>query len=84
MRESGAHIFSHPLYTSSYDKFYDRTISLISDAERLDALSEAAERGIGLERNAGLFFTSAVRGKWVFWIFPLHRTMENLMISRMN
>ena len=41
MRESGAHIFSHPLYTGSYDKFYDRTISLDSDAELLDALGEA-------------------------------------------
>ncbi len=64
MRESGAHILLHPLYTSSYDEFYDRTISLNSDAELLDALGEAAERSIGLELNAGLFFTSAVRGKY--------------------
>lgn len=63
MRESGAHILSHPLYTNSYDEFYDRTISLICDAELLDALGEAAERSIGLELNAGLFFSSAVRGK---------------------
>ena len=27
-------------------------------------MGEAAERGIGLELNAGLFFTSAVRGKY--------------------
>lgn len=64
VRESGAHILSHPLYTNSYDEFYDRALACISDAELLDALGEAAERKIALELNAGLFFASTAKGRY--------------------
>ena len=64
VRESGAHILAHPLYTNSYDEYFDRTIDCIGDAELLDALGEAAERGIALELNAGLFYAGAVKGRY--------------------
>ena len=64
VRESDAHILAHPLYTNSYDEYFDRTIGCIGDAELLDALGEAADRGIALELNAGLFYAGAVKGKY--------------------
>lgn len=63
VRESGADILTHPLYTNSYDEFFDRTMDCISDAELSDALGEAAERKIALELNAGLF-RAAVQGRY--------------------
>jgi len=63
VRESGADILTHPLYTNSYDEFYDRALDCIGDAELLDALGEAAERKIALELNAGLF-VAAVKGRY--------------------
>ena len=56
VKESGAQIFSHPLFTSSYGEYYDRTMDCIGDAELLDALGEAAAKGIALEINAMLLY----------------------------
>jgi len=54
VRSGLADVLLHPMFASSYDSIYDKTMECISDAELFDVLAETAAHDVVMEINCGL------------------------------
>ncbi len=54
VRSGLADVLLHPMFASSYDSIYDKTLEAISDSELFDVLAETAAHNVAMEINCGV------------------------------
>ena len=54
VRSGLADVLLHPMFASSYDSIYDKTLECISDTELFDVLAETAAHDVVMEINCGV------------------------------